>query len=47
MLHLKQQHVLGEVSQALEAEEIDFLEVGSKTVVAGVGKDGSRCGEPE
>lgn len=44
MLHLKQKHVLGEVNQSQEAEEIDFLEVGSQTVVAGVGKGGSRGG---
>lgn len=36
--------MLGEVSQSLEAEEIDFLEVGSKIMVAGVGKDGSGAG---
>lgn len=38
MLRLKQQHVLGEVSQAQETEEIEFLEGGSKAVVDGVGR---------
>lgn len=43
MLRLKQQHILGEVSQGQEAEGIEFLEVGSKTVVDGVGRGRLQC----
>lgn len=38
MLQLKQQLISGEVSQAWEAEEIEVLEAGSKTVVDEVGR---------